>query len=473
MKRVILASLFLLLFSVPVHAVTQPIQNCELQNRGDANCNNVVDSEDNGFWVTAYLQNLIPTGIKPDFNRDGKISLIDLEILIRNLGLSISPTPIASITPGASPTSGPSPTTGPSPTLIPGLTDIPVPTDIPEPTIPVIPTLTGPTPTPYPISGLAYYISPDGDDSADGKTLATAFKKFSVALPKLKPGDILYAREGYYDEEVTPSVTAGRADAKIIIKNYQNERPVIRGLLQLKGMKYWVIDGINVTWNASTGAANEHMVKFSGNENWELKNCEIWGARSFAGILVNGNSKDWSINNCVIHDTYKSNDTNQDHLIYVNEASFGIIERNVFIGSVNGRGVKMGPPSSGGPGPNNITVRYNTFYDNTGPSNIQVSGGTSTISILRNILIKPGGSNTNITRYEHSGTNVVVKENLGWLSTGVFPNGLTDGGGNVNNTVDPQITFNVPKRTDGSFIYDASSFKPANAAAAAYGKHAQ
>ena len=46
-----------------------------------------------------------------------------------------------------------------------------------------------------------------------------------------------------------------------------------------------------------------------------------------------------------MHDTYASNDTNQDHLIYVSEAFNGVIQNSLLVNSPNGRGVKLARPT--------------------------------------------------------------------------------------------------------------------------------
>lgn len=383
------------------------------------------------------------------------------QLLVTTLGGLVAVTPQVTTAISMMPTRNPQPTTKISPTVRP--TDIPVPTDIPP--------TNGPVPTFAPVSGQTYYISPTGNDGADGKSTASPLKSFNKAMGILKPGDILYMRGGDYYENVTPKLTSGRPDAKITMKNYPGERPVIHGLFIMSSPSYWVFDGVNVTWGSGL-SSGDHMTKFTGGTSWELKNCEIWGARSYAGMSITGFTTKWSIHDCIIHDTYASNSTNQDHLIYANDASYGVIEHNIFLNSPNGRGVKLGPPSGGGAGPNNITVRFNTFYNNEGPANIQVSGGTSNNTFEKNILVKPGSGNPSITvNSGYFGSNSVAKGNLCWLSSGVFESGIVDGGGNINNTIDPQINFNVSKRADGSYILDANSFRPGNAAAAAYGRY--
>jgi hypothetical protein len=283
---------------------------------------------------------------------------------------------------------------------------------------------------------------------------------------------MLYMRGGDYTENVKPNLTAGRADARITMKTYPNERPVIHGLFIVSSPTYWVFDGLNVVWSGIGATSGDHMTKFTGGSNWELKNCEIWGAHSFAGMSITGFTSNWSIHECIFHDTYKSNSTNQDHLIYANDASYGLIEHNLFLNSENGRGVKLGPPSGGGAGPNHITIRYNTFFNNTGPANIQVSGGTSDNLFEKNILVKPAPGMPAITvNSGYFGKNSIARGNLVWQASGVYESGIVDGGGNINNTVDPQINFDVAKRDDGSYILDSNSFRPANSAATAFGRY--
>jgi hypothetical protein len=357
------------------------------------------------------------------------------------------------------------PSTGPSPT------SRPVPTDIPQPTE-FYPTNTpGPSATLAPVSGKTYFIAPNGSDSNPG-TQTAPLKSFNKAMSMLRPGDMLYMRGGDYTENVKPNLTAGRADARITMKAYPNEQPVIHGLFIVSSPTYWVFDGLNVVWSGIGATSGDHMTKFTGGSSWELKNCEIWGAHSYAGMSITGFTNNWSIHDCIFHDTYKSNSTNQDHLIYANDASFGLIEHNLFLNSENGRGVKLGPPSGGGAGPNHITVRYNTFYNNTGPANIQVSGGTSDNLFEKNILVRPASGMPAITvNSGYFGKNSIARGNLVWQASGVYESGIVDGGGNINNTIDPQINFNVAKRADGSYILDSTSFRPANSAAAAYGRY--
>lgn len=310
------------------------------------------------------------------------------------------------------------------------------------------------------------YLSPSGSDSNPG-TQARPWKTFDASLRKLQPGDLLLVRGGTYDERIfLNDARDATTDLPIIVRNYQNERPIIKGILQIGTPTYWTIDGINVTWGSSN-SNGELLVRIYGGNNWTLQNSEIWGARSAAGLHVDdgpGNSMGrWTVRNNCIRDTVPTNGTNQDHLIYVPETKngTGLIEGNILFNSPNGRGIKLGPGGSTG-GPTNVTIRYNTFYENRGPSNIQLSRDTSNITIERNLM--QGSDEQNVTGWELYGTGNVGRNNLGWKSQGGvvvenLPGNLQAGSGNVYR--DPK--FNA---------VGCNAFRPQDTQAKAFGKYA-
>ncbi|MGA8211191.1 MAG: DUF1565 domain-containing protein [Nocardioidaceae bacterium] len=281
----------------------------------------------------------------------------------------------------------------------------------------------------------AKFVSTIGSDSAAG-TAAAPFRTVGRALKALRAGDTLIVRGGRYTENVTGGgLAAGTAASRITVRAYPGERPVIVGLLWLSDASYWTFDGINVTWNGANNAS-QHMVKMSGGTGWRLTNAEIWGARSFAGILVAGTPKDFRLDHLYVHDTYASNAANQDHLVYVNAGmGGGVIEQSVFAHSPNGRGVKIGPPSATATAPiGNVVIRYNTFLDNRGPSNIQLSYTATNNKIYRNLLVASGSES--VTAYNLKGTGNTAWENVGWDSSAILeksPNLLDKGGNLVRN----------------------------------------
>jgi hypothetical protein len=289
----------------------------------------------------------------------------------------------------------------------------------------------------------AYYLATTGSDAAAG-TNAAPWGTFSYALKALKAGDTLCVYGGTYKERVqTGALTPGTENTPVKVLAVEGEKPIIQGLLWIKEMDHWHFHGINVTWDAGN-AHDEHMVKLTDGMNWEFADAEVWGAESFAGILVAGVPSGWALRRLYVHDTadigVTGHSVNQDHLIYVNAGTGGgVIERSILVGSPNGRGVKVGPASCGDGATANVVIRYNTMVDNLGPSNIQFSCESYDNLAEWNLLVRPQSGRTNITGYSLTGANNVGKNNVGWDSDGVVEmgSGVVDGGG--NSLRDPQF----------------------------------
>jgi hypothetical protein len=278
----------------------------------------------------------------------------------------------------------------------------------------------------------SYVVAPWGSDSAAG-TWAHPFRTLGRSMAKLRAGDTLVVRGGSYWERVRLRPARGTATRRITVTAAAGENPVVHGLLWLTGADYWTLRNIDVTW-WRVNRSNEHMVKMSGGVGWRITGAQIWGARSYAAVLVAGRPRGWRIDHSWIHDTYRTNRLNQDHLIYVNAGmGGGLIDRNVLSRSANGRGIKVGPssPSAGAVG--NLVIRYNTFYDNRGPSNVQLSYGASRVRIYRNIFVRSGYGKPNVTTYRLTGYGNAIADNVGWGSTRVvYPaRGLRNAGGNI------------------------------------------
>lgn len=337
-----------------------------------------------------------------------------------------------------------------------------------QPTPPAPPAPTPPPGSAQPVSG-AYYVSPTGSDANAG-TQSKPWRSIARALPRLQPGQTLYLRGGTYTEDVrNPSIKPGRPDARITVAAYPGERPVIVGLFWLTRPSYWTLDGVNVTWRAG-GSSKDHMVKLTNGTGWVLQNSELWGARSFANLLVAGTSAgepaNWAVRDNCIHTTYKSNNTNQDHNMYVNTANSsgsGVIERNVLFKAPNGQNVKIGYGGRSvpqvGDGTSNVVVRYNTMHDAL--KNMSVSDYSSNNRFERNLVVKSTDGYA-VRAYRLRGQNNVFRDNtffglnrLQYADGGY--NSVTDASGN-RMQVDPK--FNG---------LTCSTFRPGNPAAAAYG----
>lgn len=318
-----------------------------------------------------------------------------------------------------------------------------------------------------------YFVSTTGSNASAG-TESAPWKTIGYALTQLEPGQTLYVRGGEYEENITnPGIRSGRPDERIRVAAYPGERPVLRGLLWLNRPSYWTIDGLNVTWSP-TNAATDHMVKMTNGVGWVFENAELWGARSFAGLLVygsiSGEPADWTIRGNCVYDVWTDpiHHVNGDHNLYINtgtSAGAGLIERNILFNAPNGQNVKLGYGSSEpqpGHGTANVTVRYNTMYGAL--KNLMVTDESHHNVIERNI-IQGSAEGYALRAYRLSGSDNVIRDNvlneMRSLQYGDPGYGLvTDGGGNLL-PHDPRFDS-----------IGCSGFRPADETASAFGRYA-
>jgi pectate lyase-like protein len=323
--------------------------------------------------------------------------------------------------------------------------------------------------------GSAYYVSTSGSDSNAG-TLDKPWRTVQKGFKSLQAGDTLYVRGGTFVERImSPRINLGTSTAHIRVKAYPGERPVIKGLLWMTGPSYWDFDGINVTWDGATGKIDEHMVKLVNGVGWSFRHGELWGAHSYADLLIAsttpGEPANWIVARNCIHDNYGAQDhVNGDQLIYVNthDTRGGIIRRNVLFGAPNGMGVKLGSSQAAEEGPNAVTVAYNTIYDTN--QSILVAWGAQNNDIYRNIMDKVdleiSPVYANVRGYQLTGANNTVHDNMGFNAHSLILNdagypGVTDSGGNV-----------FPDNPRWDLAASCSGFHPTDATAAGYGRYA-
>jgi hypothetical protein len=309
---------------------------------------------------------------------------------------------------------------------------------------------------------LSYYVSNSGNDSNLG-TESEPFKTISHGLTVLKPGNTLYIHGGTYNECITNLALAeGTESKRITIKNYNDEIVLIKGLLWLESPSYWTIDSLKVSWdnpNRKKSLVGERMVKISNGKKWVVKNCEFYGTESRGCMSVLGNVSDFKILNCYMHDAYVANVGNVDNILYLKYNGSGLIERSIFSNSPNGCGIKIS--ETGTDRNDKLTIRYCTFYNNKGYSNVQIGFSSSNCEIYRNIL--QNSTTYSVNSYNLTGTLNKIYENICYKSTGTIKpenKGLIDSGGNVY--FDPQ--FVDPEKGD---------FHTKNPKAAGYGVYAQ
>jgi len=86
---------------------------------------------------------------------------------------------------------------------------------------------------PFPYEANIFYVTPEGNDTADGLSVTNAWRSLAKALTGLRPGDTLYISPGEYELDVETSL--GKAGGKPIhIRGRGSEPVILRGGLTLK-----------------------------------------------------------------------------------------------------------------------------------------------------------------------------------------------------------------------------------------------
>jgi hypothetical protein len=107
--------------------------------------------------------------------------------------------------------------------------------------------------------GPAYYVSPQGDDTAPG-TEERPWRTIGATLPRLTPGDTLYLRGGAYFEQVYCAV-AGTAESPITIRSYPGEVAMIDG-----GIPQFQTDPA-AAWQPAVGGTPDEFVSTKPYKN--------------------------------------------------------------------------------------------------------------------------------------------------------------------------------------------------------------
>lgn len=277
------------------------------------------------------------------------------------------------------------------------------------------------------------YVGVNG--AGDGSSPANPMGSIEAAMQSAVPGSEIVVAGGHYRGDVLViDPPAGTAEAPIVMRT--EGRVVIEGLVRFWRLHHWTISGLNVTWPASAGST-DHLIRLTGGSHWVFRDAEVWGARSYAGVLVAGPASNYTLERLHVHDTIPSNDTNQDHLIYLNgESGPGLVSHSLLVGSPNGRAIKVGGPDITVEA-TDIEIRFNTMVDNRGPSSIQLTGRTTEIDIHHNVMTDTDPRRNAVTVFNWIGPTAVADHNVVWASAGVADPPVFVAAGNV--LADPQF----------------------------------
>lgn len=150
--------------------------------------------------------------------------------------------------------------------------------------------------------GTDYFVSKSGNDSTGDGTISNPWRTIEYAIENVYPGDILYMREGIYNEQLF-SVRDGTADNYITISTYKDEEAII--------------DGTGVESGNNGAIITNSYLKLIGFtiRNWrdngmEISNCEFLELLELkitaveGGIHLTGTVHDFILDSCIMYDYY-------------------------------------------------------------------------------------------------------------------------------------------------------------------------
>ncbi|GEM_PF-4561284 len=148
----------------------------------------------------------------------------------------------------------------------------------------------------FPEAAPLRYVSPDGDDAADGRTPKTAWKTFAKAAGSAGPGETVYVLPGVYAESVTLSAR-GREGRPLAFKTHGRGRVVLDGEgrleqgLRIQGSEGVVLD--RFIFRGFTGDA----IRIQDSAHVELVEVVVDGSPT--GVSIR-NSGDVRVLNCTV-----------------------------------------------------------------------------------------------------------------------------------------------------------------------------
>jgi hypothetical protein len=327
-------------------------------------------------------------------------------------------------------------------------------------------------------AGRTIYVAENGSDYLENGytvgpgTFAKPLQTITRAIREARPGDTIEVRGGTYVESAGWGAVRGTASSPIVLKNYGNERVVIKGHLQLIGADYWTVDGINVTYDPDLGRT-ESLIKFDGGVGWRLLNSEIWGTRGVSNLMISGlveAARDYRIAGNCIHDNLATGDAfMNDHNIYLMpgyDSGPGVIERNIFFNAPNGANIKAAGNDPSKTGAADVQIRFNSMA--TAGAGVLVAYGSHGITMTGNLIgPQKGGGQLHVAGIignKVSGAGNVARNNAftGYEKT-VW---------STKDSIRPIAAFESARvQPDFDSITGCSGFHPSDETASTYGRY--
>lgn len=108
----------------------------------------------------------------------------------------------------------------------------------------------------FPYEPSVFYLSPEGDDAADGLSIGQAWASLGRALGGLSAGDTLYLEPGVYDGDVVARL-GGTAEAPIVVKGRGREPAVIGGAVRIEQSSHLRLERVHFAAEVVVAASEE------------------------------------------------------------------------------------------------------------------------------------------------------------------------------------------------------------------------
>ena len=152
-----------------------------------------------------------------------------------------------------------------------------------------------------------WHVAPDGDDTALGYTVATAFRTLTNAMAHAQGGDIVHAAAGVYAEGAALHDSAMQVRSRVVIKNGVSlvsdegaSHTVIEGVPDQTGGEYGCgPNAIRCVWLDGAGARIDGFT-LRGGRTRGLESGNNHFNKDFSGGGVCGASRYATVENCVI-----------------------------------------------------------------------------------------------------------------------------------------------------------------------------
>jgi parallel beta helix pectate lyase-like protein len=262
--------------------------------------------------------------------------------------------------------------------------------------------------TPTPAATGSFYVSTTGSNANPG-TIGRPWRTLQKALNSLKPGQTAYVRGGTYPRW-SNFERNGRADARVTIRNYPGEHPLITGRLRIRG-SYLTVRGLHFRGQTASNPV-DYLIYIYGGDHVYLKHNQL--ERGYKSAIYVGEpddkARDLHVIGNYIHDNGKSPERLwRAHGLYCGHCRGGVIANNVFDHNLAWN-LQIYPDARG------LLITENTIV-RAGASGIMIGGdstlASSGITVANNILAFNKG--WGLQMYDEGGpkpTSNLAKRNL-------------------------------------------------------------